>query len=51
MTVNRTMLAAQIAGMFVVFALALFLAAGTAAWPAGWAYMARVKYHFIPYVW
>jgi protein-S-isoprenylcysteine O-methyltransferase Ste14 len=26
--------------MFVVFALALFLAAGTVAWPAGWAFMA-----------
>ncbi|MBA3944103.1 MAG: isoprenylcysteine carboxylmethyltransferase family protein [Herpetosiphonaceae bacterium] len=33
------MLTAQIAGMFVVFALALFLAAGTIAWPAGWAFL------------
>ena len=39
MTVNRTMLALQIVGMFVVFALALFLAAGTVAWPAGWAFL------------
>src|SRR3954464_3868812 len=39
MPVNRTMLAAQIVGMFVVFALVLFLAAGTVAWPAGWAFL------------
>jgi protein-S-isoprenylcysteine O-methyltransferase Ste14 len=39
MPVNRTMLTAQIAGMFAVFALALFLAAGTIAWPAGWAFL------------
>jgi protein-S-isoprenylcysteine O-methyltransferase Ste14 len=39
MTVNRTLLTAQIVGMFVVFALALFLAAGTVAWPAGWAFL------------
>src|SRR6266487_5120538 len=40
MTVNRTLLTAQIVGMFAVFALALFLAAGTVAWPAGWAFLA-----------
>lgn len=40
MAVNMKMLVAQIAGMFVVFALALFLAAGTVAWPAGWAFLA-----------
>jgi protein-S-isoprenylcysteine O-methyltransferase Ste14 len=39
MTVNLKLLTAQIAGMFVVFALILFLAAGTAAWPAGWAFL------------
>lgn len=39
MTVNRPLLTAQIVGMFVVFALALFLAAGTLAWPAGWAFL------------
>jgi protein-S-isoprenylcysteine O-methyltransferase Ste14 len=39
MQVNRTMLTVQIVGMFVVFALALFLAAGTIAWPAGWAFL------------
>jgi protein-S-isoprenylcysteine O-methyltransferase Ste14 len=33
------MLTVQIAGMFAVFALALFLAAGTIAWPAGWAFL------------
>ncbi|MBI2907101.1 MAG: isoprenylcysteine carboxylmethyltransferase family protein [Chloroflexi bacterium] len=35
---NPSLLAAQIAGMFVVFALTLFLAAGTVAWVAGWAF-------------
>jgi protein-S-isoprenylcysteine O-methyltransferase Ste14 len=40
MTVNRTMLAVQIVGMFVVFALALFVAAGTLAWLAGWVFLA-----------
>jgi protein-S-isoprenylcysteine O-methyltransferase Ste14 len=33
-------LAAQIAVLFVAFALALFLPAGTPAWPAGWAFLA-----------
>ncbi|MBZ0299117.1 MAG: isoprenylcysteine carboxylmethyltransferase family protein [Anaerolineae bacterium] len=37
--VNLKLLVAQIVGMFVVFALVLFLAAGTAAWPAGWAFL------------
>jgi protein-S-isoprenylcysteine O-methyltransferase Ste14 len=39
MMVNLRMLTAQIAGMFVVFALILFVAAGTIAWPAGWAFL------------
>lgn len=39
MKVNLWMLTAQITGMFVVFALALFLAAGTVAWAAGWAFL------------
>src|SRR4029453_17727433 len=39
MTVSLKMLTAQIVGMFVVFALALFLAAGTIAGPAGWAFL------------
>ncbi len=39
MAVNLKLLAAQISGMFVVFALALFLAAGTVLWPAGWAFL------------
>lgn len=38
--VNRKLLIAQMVGMFVIFALALFLAAGTLAWPAGWAFLA-----------
>jgi protein-S-isoprenylcysteine O-methyltransferase Ste14 len=33
------LLTLQIAGMFVVFALVLFLAAGTLAWLAGWAFL------------
>jgi len=40
MQVNVAQLVAQIIGMMVVFALALFLPAGTAAWPAGWAFLA-----------
>lgn len=34
------LLAVEIIGGFAVFALALFLAAGTVAWPAGWAFLA-----------
>jgi protein-S-isoprenylcysteine O-methyltransferase Ste14 len=37
--VNLRLLAAQIVGMFLVFALVLFLAAGTIAWPAGWIFL------------
>jgi len=37
--VNLKLLTAQIGGMFVVFALVLFLAAGTVLWPAGWAFL------------
>lgn len=40
MAVNLKLLVAQIVGMFAVFALIMFLAAGTAAWPAGWAFLA-----------
>lgn len=36
---NFKMLIIQVAGMFVVFAIALFLSAGTIAWAAGWAYL------------
>ncbi len=32
-------LAGQIVGLFVVFALALFLPAGTIAWPSGWIFL------------
>lgn len=39
MTVNLKLLTAQIAGMFVVFALVLFLAAGTVRWLAGWTFL------------
>lgn len=38
--VNLGMLAGQIAGMVVVFGAALFGAAGTLKWRAGWAFMA-----------
>ena len=37
---NRRLLLAQIGGMAAVFGLALFGAAGTVAWAAGWVYMA-----------
>ena len=37
--VNLRRLAAQIVGMFLVFALVLFFAAGTIAWPAGWVFL------------
>jgi protein-S-isoprenylcysteine O-methyltransferase Ste14 len=40
MAVNLRLLVAQIVGMFVVFALILFVAAGTIAWVAGWAFLA-----------
>ncbi|RIV29263.1 isoprenylcysteine carboxylmethyltransferase family protein [Alicyclobacillaceae bacterium I2511] len=36
---NLKMLIIQVAGMFVVFAIALFLSAGTIAWTEGWAYL------------
>jgi protein-S-isoprenylcysteine O-methyltransferase Ste14 len=39
MPVNLKLLAAEIAFLFVVIGLALFLAAGTVAWPAGWAFL------------
>ena len=39
MTVNLKLLTIEIAGTFVVFALALFLSAGTVVWPAGWAFL------------
>jgi protein-S-isoprenylcysteine O-methyltransferase Ste14 len=39
MTVNLKLLTAEIVGMFVVFGLALFLAAGTVVWTARWAFL------------
>jgi protein-S-isoprenylcysteine O-methyltransferase Ste14 len=39
MTVNITVLVGQIVFLFLVFALALFLTAGTIAWLAGWAFL------------
>jgi protein-S-isoprenylcysteine O-methyltransferase Ste14 len=38
-TVNLKLLTAEIAGMFVAFALVLFVSAGTVLWPAGWAFL------------
>ncbi len=38
-TVNLRLLTIEIVGTFVVFALALFLSAGTVVWPAGWAFL------------
>ena len=40
MSVNLKLLTAGFVGLFVIFALALFLGAGTIFWPAGWAYLA-----------
>ncbi len=39
MAVNLTALTTGLTGIFVVFALALFLAAGTIFWPAGWVFL------------
>ncbi len=39
MRVNLKLLTVQIVGMFVVLALALFVAAGTLVWRAGWAFL------------
>ncbi len=39
MMVNLKLLTVEIAFLFVVIALALFLAAGTVVWPAGWAFL------------
>ena len=39
MNVDSRLLGAEIGGMAVVFALVLFLSAGTIAWPAGWAFL------------
>ena len=38
-TVNVRLLAAKIAGTYVVFGLTLFIAADTIIWPAGWAFL------------
>jgi len=37
--VDLRLLTEEIAGMFVILAFVLFLAAGTVAWPAGWAFL------------
>ncbi|MGZ6222734.1 MAG: methyltransferase family protein [Syntrophales bacterium] len=39
MTVNLRVLTLEIVGTFVVFGLALFLAAGTVAWLSGWVFL------------
>jgi protein-S-isoprenylcysteine O-methyltransferase Ste14 len=39
MRIDLKLLAVEIGGTFVVFALVLFLAAGTVVWPAGWAFL------------
>ncbi len=39
MKVNLWILAVEVVGMFLVFAAALFVAAGTVAWTAGWVYL------------
>jgi protein-S-isoprenylcysteine O-methyltransferase Ste14 len=39
MTVDLRLLTLQTGGLFVAFALALFLSAGTVRWPEGWAFL------------
>jgi protein-S-isoprenylcysteine O-methyltransferase Ste14 len=39
MNVNMKVLVAEVVALFAVFAVVLFLAAGTVAWTAGWAYL------------
>ncbi len=39
MQINLKSLIVQIAGVFTIFALALFIPAGTIAWPAGWIFL------------
>jgi protein-S-isoprenylcysteine O-methyltransferase Ste14 len=39
MNISVGMLVVQIVGMFAVFALALFVPAGTLSWPAGWVFL------------
>ena len=39
MTINLKLLVGQIVFLFLVFALALFLPAGTFSWPAGWIFL------------
>ena len=40
MKINLPLLAGQIIFLFLVFALLLFLSAGTTAWPAAWTFLA-----------
>src|SRR5262245_29497038 len=42
MTVNRKSMTAQVVGMFAVYALVLFLPAGTLAWAGAWAFLAMM---------
>ncbi len=39
MTINLKLLTAEVVGTFVVFGLALFLAAGTVVWLSGWVFL------------
>jgi len=39
MKITMTMVATRLVGLFVVFALVLFLSAGTIAWPAAWIFL------------
>lgn len=52
MHVNVKLLMLQIVGLFLVFAVALFLPAGTIAWPAGWIFLGLFFGFFLAvYVW
>src|SRR5579859_584491 len=39
MSINRKLLVGEFTFLFLVIALSLFLAAGTLAWPTGWAFL------------
>jgi len=47
MQINLKLLAAQTIGLFILFALCLFVPAGTLSWAAGWIYLALFFAFFI----
>ncbi len=51
MAVNTKLLVGQIVGLFVVFALALFVPAGTIAWLSGWIFLTLFFGFFLAVEW